>query len=336
MFQSFKLSEYIIVHGAQTETMVRLVFYIILGYIPILFPIALLFAVLMTYGRLSGDSEIVALKALGLTPLHIVTPAIVVGSLVTLLSLQTSFGLAPWGHRRLDELVNRLAQTRPGASIREGVFSEGFFDLVVYANKVDSKKGELHKIFIYDERNANSPMTIIAREGQLLNQNTEAGQQAFLRLIDGDMHRSQDDLYTKIDFRTYDINLFDPHEIKEGRYSPDTMNMHELNTAINSQQATPKERINLQVEWHRRWSLSIACFIFSLLGVGLGTVTNRRAARSGTLVICISAIVIYWTFFVGFESIVRAGHLPASIGSWMTNLIFLTFSIWQYRKIATN
>jgi len=195
---------------------------------------------------------------------------------------------------------------------------------------------ELQKIFIYDERDIKSPLTIIAREGQLINQNTESGQAAFLRLLQGNMHRSQNEFYTKIDFNIYDINLFDPHEIKEGRTASNAMNMNELRSALENKTLNQSERVNLELEWHRRWSLSVASLIFSFLGVGLGTVTNRRAARSGSLVICISAIVVYWSLFVGFESLVRANHLPATIGSWMTNFIFILFGFWQFRQVTQN
>lgn len=333
MIQSFKLSEYIIVHGAKLETMIQLVFYMMLGYLPILFPIAILFAVLFVYGRMSGDSEIVAFKALGLTPLHLTVPVVVVGLAISLLSLQTSFRLAPWGQRNLNNLINVLAQTRPGASIREGVFSQGFFDLVVYANQVDSKSGKLSKIFIFDERDPNSPVTIISKEGQLLNSNSINGQEAYLRLLRGDLHKSSEDSYTKINFDSYNINLFDPHDVKESRTSPNSLNLNELKAAMKNNELGQKLKTNLYLEWHRRWSLSAACLIFAFLGVSLGTVTNKRTARSGSMVICISAIVIYWTIYVAFESFARAGHIPTSVAAWTANICFVAFAMFHFRRI---
>lgn len=333
MIQSFKLTEYVVVHGAPLGIVTRLVFYMALSYLPVLFPIALLFAVLLVYGRMSGDSEIVAFKALGLTPFHITIPALIVGGVISLLSLQTSFRLAPWGQRNLDELINVLAQTRPGATIREGVFSEGFFDLVVYAHHVDSKSGNLQKIFIYDERDARSPVTIIAKEGQILNSSSFSANEASLRLIDGNLHKSSDIFYTKIDFDAYDINLYDPHEIKAKEVTPDSMNLSELREAIK-QTSDNRLWINLNVEWNRRWMLSAACLIFVFLGVSLSAVTNKRTARSGSMVICISAIVIYWTLSVWLESVGRAGHLPLVVSSWLPNILFLIFAIFKFRHVT--
>lgn len=341
MIQSFKLSEYVIVHGAPLSIMSRLVFYMTLSYLPILFPIALLFAVLLVYGRMSGDSEIVAFKALGLTPVHITVPALVVGGVISLLSLQTSFQLAPWGQRNLDELINVLAQTRPGATIREGVFSEGFFDLVVYAHNIDSKSGNLQKIFIYDEREAKSPVTIIAKEGKVLNSNNISGNEASMQLINGNLHKSSDEFYTKIDFKTYDINLYDAHEIKKKDITPDSMNLAELREAIkqtnlgaSKNSSDIKRLVNLTVEWNRRWMLSVACLIFVFLGVSLSAATDRRSARSGSMVICISAIVIYWTLNAWLESLGRAGHLPLIITAWLPNTLFLIFAMFQFKRVV--
>lgn len=336
MFQSVRLSEYIILHGAKVELVAQLMLYMLLGYLPMLFPMALLFAVLMVYSRLSGDSEIVAFKSLGLTPFHLAAPVLIVGIGVSLLSLQTSFRLAPWGQRQFDNLLNVLSQTRPGVTIREGVFSEGFFDLVVYAHKVNSSEGSLEKVFIYDESDASSPATIIAKTGQVVNSNSLTGKEAFLRLNNGNLHKSSKEFYTKIDFDTYDINLFDPHEIKERASSPDAMNLTELREAINSPEIVGKQKTKIMLEWNRRWALSATCLIFSIIGYGLGAVTNRRTAKSGAMVLCVATIIVYWTLFVTCETLARSGKIPFFLGAWLTNFLFLIFGVYQFRKTIYN
>ena len=336
MFQSFKLSEYIIIHGAKLSIVAKLVFYLTLGYLPILFPIALLFTVLMVYGRLSGDSEIVAFKSLGLSPIHLLTPVLIVSVSIAILSLQASFRLAPWGQRNFDQLVSLLAQTRPATAIREGVFSEGFFDLVVYANTVDSRSGTLEKIFIFDERNPTSPVTIIAKKGELVNTNSISGQQAFLRLNDGNLHKSSNEFYTKIDFKTYDINLFDAHEIRDREISPDAMNLAELKEALEVNSSNAALKTKLQIEWNRRWAMSATCIVFAVLGFSLGAITNRRTAKSGTLVICISSVVIFWTLLVGLESLVKSNFLPPALGAWGANALFAAYALYRLKTSGQN
>lgn len=333
MFQSFKLSEYIIVQGADFDTTVKILLYMTLQYLPILIPIALLFSVLLTYGRLSGDSEIVAMKALGLSTWHLATPPLVLGVLVTALSLQISFKVAPWGEKNKNVLIDQLAQMQPGVTIREGVFSEGFFKLVVYANKI-TDSGILKQVFIYDERDRDAPITIISSEGQIINQSTYEGNRAFLRLKDGNLHRSTLESYTKIDFASYDISLFAPHKVRDRGGSPDSMNIEELKAELEKPGLAGKRLMNLLLEYNRRWALAFTSLVFALIGMVLGTVTNRRAARSGSLVISISIIVIYWILYIGFESAARSGLLPIGIACWMANLIFFIFGAQQFWKLS--
>lgn len=333
MVNTFKLGEYIIVHGAKLSLVVQLVVYMVLSFLPVIFPMAMLLAVLMTYGRLSQDSEVVAMKALGLGMRHLAAPAVMLGLLVTALSAQVSFNLAPWGNRKLEELVHQMMNLRPMATIREGVFSEGFFDLVVYANKVDSKTGSLKKVFIYDER-GRTPLTIVAREGQLLTGSDGLKSRATLQLTDGDMHSSNNEFYTKIDFETYNINLFDQRELHERKFGTDTLTMQELSHALRGSDLSPEDRMEYRLEWHRRWTLSAMALIFSLIGVGLGTVTNRRAARASGIVLSIAIIVAYWIVYVMMENIARKAILPLPIAVWLVIVASTIVGIHFLRKAA--
>ena len=183
LLQALRLAEFILIHGSEASVGLKLMVYMAVSFLPVILPMSLLFSVLMTYGRLSGDSEIVALRALGLSTRHLMIPALLLSALAGLASAQTSFYLAPWGNRQAELTVNDISKMKASATIREGVFSEGFFNLVVYANKVDTDSGYLEDVFIFDERNPSSPLTIIAKEGQLHTSKNQTGQSAFFTAV---------------------------------------------------------------------------------------------------------------------------------------------------------
>lgn len=336
MFQSFRLTEYIIVHGADLRIIGQMLVYLSISFLPVVLPMTLLFTVLLTYGRMSADSEIVALKSLGLNMAHITTPAVALAALTCILSAQTSFYLAPWGNRQMEVMIHRLANTKPEASIREGIFSEGFFDLVVYANEVDSKNGRLEKVFIYDERDPKSPTTIIAKEGRLIKETTLQGHKAFLRLYEGNIHRTHtaDQMYTKVDFNSYDINLFNPISFSEKSKTPLSYNLDELRLALDRFDINDQKKVSLLIELHRRSAISVACFIFALLGVGLGTVTNRRQGRTSGFVLSLGVIVFYWILYAASESLAKNQILPVWISIWVTNIVFLWLAFLSLRKAS--
>lgn len=334
MFQTLRLTEFVLVHGVKILDVVQMMTYLSISFLPIILPMSLLFAVLLTYGRLSGDSEIVAMKSLGLNLKFLSLPAIILGSMIAILSAETAFHLAPWGNRRFEVMITELGQTKATATIREGVFSEGFFDMIVYASQVDSKEGRLKRVFIYDERDPKSPLTIIAHEGQIIQSQNTQGNTALLRLIDGDIHRTNDSAYTKINFTSYDINLFDPATIEEKKKSLLSYNLRDLKTELQNEQLSLPERRKLQIEFHRRAALSVACIIFSLLGMGFGTSTNRRSARGGGFAICLGIIVFYWIIYIVFENIAKTSSLPVGPLVWMTDGIFGIVALWSLRQAS--
>lgn len=332
MFQALRLTEFVLVHGVKWTTVGQIALFMSISFLPAILPMSLLFSVLLSYGRLSGDSEIVALKASGLSQKHLGAPALVLGIVVAILSAKVSFELAPWGNRQFELLMTKIGQSKASATIKQGVFSEGFFDLIVYANKVDSKKGHLKDVFIYDERDSELPLTIIAKEGQLINDEANPKNKALLRLLDGNIHRTSLSAYTKVDFSTYDINLFDPVKEAWRSKSLPSLRHNELLEKIKKNKVGTPDHRKFTAEYHKRWALAVGCIIFSLLGVNMGSATNRRTAKSGGMVLSLLLIIGYWTLYVTSENMARKGTLPAVVAIWLTNAFYIGLTYWAARR----
>jgi lipopolysaccharide export system permease protein len=332
MFQVLRLTEFVLIHGVKLSVMIEMMTYLSTSFLPVLFPMSLLFTVILTYGRLSADSEIVAFKASGLNMWHILTPALILSILVAILSLQMAFYIAPWGNRQFEVLFTKVGSSKPTASIREGIFSEGFFNMVVYANKVDSKRNILSQVFIFDERNAATPTTVIAKEGRLLFDAKNPGHNAALRLEDGSIHRTSEGRHTKIDFSSYDIYLSDPVAENFRDKSPPSLSLEELKQKLMDPKLEPQQHRIFRTEFHRRFAISTACLLFALIGVGLGTSTNRRAARSGGMVLSLILIVLYWILYIVGENLAKSGALSPWFGMWMANIIFALAAVFTLKR----
>lgn len=330
-FQALRLTEFILIHGVTLDVIGMIVLFLTVSFLPVILPMSLLFAALLTYARLSQDSEILAMRALGLQNIHLLFPSLALSLLATLLSAQISFYLAPWGNRQFEVLVHELGQSKAAATIREGVFSEGFFDMVIYANKINSQTNQLKQVFIYDERTPSVPLTIISKEAEIIRGQTKKDA-TVLRLIDGDIHRTHEDTYTKVHFQTHEINLFDESNISERAKSLPSYNIDELKVSIQDPN-TPKDRkLALEVEYHRRWAMSFACLIFGLLGFGLGTTTNKRAARSAGFVLCLGVIVAYWVLYIVGEAVAKKGLIPPAIAVWAVDILFMLAGLLAIKR----
>lgn len=331
MFQALRLTDFVLVHGVGLDVIWNIIVYLSISFLPALLPMSLLFAIIMTYGRLSSDSEIVALKACGLQMGSILLPAFGLSVIISIFSAQTSFNLAPWGNRQFELLVTKVGQTKAGVSLKEGTFSEGFFDLVIYANSVDSKKGELQKVFIYDERQGDVPLTIIAKNGQLIQDKDKPGHSVLLRLHDGDIHRKSEN-HTKIKFNAFDIRLFDPVQEEHREKTPLSMSLDEVQEKLTTPELSAEDKRTLQTEFHKRWALAVVCPIFALLGVGLGTTTNRRNQKSGGLILCLGIVIAYWILYVTAEGLARGGQTPVVASIWFPNVLFLGVALGALKK----
>lgn len=331
MFQVLRLTEFALVHGVSLKTIAEIIGYVVISLLPALFPMALLFSVLLTYGRLSQDSEIVAMKASGLSMGTLLMPAIILASLIGVISAQMSFNIAPWGNRQFEVLYSRLANTKAGAIIKEGTFSEGFFDMVVYANEVDSDKGTMKKVFIYDEKSGDVPLTIVAKYGEIIPDPEKPGHEVLLRLNDGEIHR-QAKTHTKISFDSYDVHFSAPLDLQEREKSPQSLTLQEVRNRLKEEIKDEELKRTLQTEFHKRWAISALCIVFAMIGVGLGTTTNRRAAKAGGMILCIGLIVFYWILYVAAEGMARSGSLPAAFTIWTPNLIFAVLGFESLRR----
>lgn len=333
MFQVLKLTEFVLAHGITMEVIVRLVLYLSVSFLPAILPMSVLFSVLMTYGRLSTDSEIIAFKSLGVPQKILTIPAVIIGIVMCLVSAQTYFYIAPWGAKQSYALLNVLGSSQVISNIREGTFAEGFFDLVIYANSVNEKKGILKDVFIYDERSQGVPVTIIAQEGQIVSPKDFSLASTVLRLFKGSIHRTGDGVYTKIQFDNYDISLTPQLGKNENEDAPKAMTINEIYDGLSIKNISRSRFLELDTEYHKRIALPVACIIFALIGVGLGTVVNRRVAKSGGFVVSIGLIVTYWVLYVSMETIARNGTFAPAVALWLPNFLFFITSIYALKLI---
>lgn len=333
MFQILRLSEFLIIHGGSFTIVFKMVAFLVISFLPACIPLSLLFSILLTYGRLSSDSEIVAFRSIGLHLGHLLLPALVLSSLVAGISAWVSFYGGPWGNRGFEVLFQRLASTNATSMIQEGTFAEGFFDLVLYSDKVDSRSGKLSKVFIYDEREGDMPVTVIAQEGKILDMDPSfPGRGVTLRLINGNIHRTSQKNYTKVDFQTYDISLTNTAVDHEREKSPPSLTYDDLVKDMHNPNKSLEDRRMMTAEYHKRWALAAACIVFGILGVGVGTFTNRRAVRASGLVVSLIIMVSYWILYVAGESLSRNGSVPAPLAMWLANYIFGGIGLWSLKR----
>ena len=162
-------------------------FVLSLGFVVALsVPCAVLIAELMTFGRLSQDNEITALRASGVHLFRAILPSLgAAGALAVLLVLFNNYVYPDANHAFANLLVD-IGRMRPTVKLQEGVFITDFpgYDLLVQS--VNGETNEMKGVTIYQLNAGGPPTTILARSGYLTY--TPDGRTAVLELLDGEIH----------------------------------------------------------------------------------------------------------------------------------------------------
>jgi lipopolysaccharide export system permease protein len=163
-----------------------------LGWILALtFPMAVLVAVVMAFGRLSQDAELDAIHAAGRSFLRVLMPVLGAALALAALLLVYNDRVLPEANHRLKTLTADIHKMRPTIAIREGVFMEDFEGYTLLVREVDDERNLVRDVTAYALDPREPVRTIHAPWGELIWENR--GDRLVIRLHDGEMHEVDPD-----------------------------------------------------------------------------------------------------------------------------------------------
>lgn len=334
MFQTLRLAEALIEHSVPWIILGKLVGLMIISFLPLAIPLAFLIALLVAFGRLSSDSELVAMKANGLSIHRLALPAFGVSFAVAIVSLGLNLEWVPQAKFDLKSTIIQLTNTKPISTIKPGTFTSGFFDLLLYAERVNQNTNEMEKVFIYDERDPKNPLTIVARAGEIVpvKMETDLGSSIALRLYDGDIHSNDitRGIYQKTNFREYQVYLRVGAGANTAIGKVTNFPYHVLRQIYKSETDTRRKR-EIQTEIYKRLMTGLAPFLFVLIGIGYGTVRGRTV-RSGAALTSLLVILPFFVLQTVCENWGYSGKIPPLIAMLIPNLLLLIIGWHGYRK----
>jgi lipopolysaccharide export system permease protein len=181
-----------------------------LGWILALtFPMAVLVAVVMAFGRLAQDAELDAFHAGGISFLRLLAPVVVATLGLSVALVYYNNRVLPDANHRLKTLTADIHKMRPTIAIREGVFMDDFEGYTLLVKEVDDETNTIHDVTVYVRDPRQPPRTIHAPWGELISE--DDGNRLVIRLHDGEIHevdREEAASYFLLDFEVHDL-IFD-------------------------------------------------------------------------------------------------------------------------------
>jgi lipopolysaccharide export system permease protein len=331
-----KLVEMVVNRGVPLLDVLELFSYILPAFLEVTVPMALLLGVLVAFGRLSSDSEVIALKTSGISLYQLLRPVASFAIVIYFVALGLSLYARPWGNSLLHSGLYDIAKKRASAGIKEKVFNDDFSGLVIYVDRIEPPGTTLHGILISDTRDSNQRNTVLAQAGVLVP--NERLHVLTLRLLNGSMHAfyPSDRSYHRTDFSTYDITL-DLNtalaNLRPREKDPSEMTLAELRRAIAAKRLAREPVFSEAVELHRRFSIPFACLAFAAIGIPLG-IQPTRSVRSRGFTLSLGLIFLYYLLLTLGESLGQRGVLPPGIAMWLPNILLSGLAVMLFIRAA--
>jgi lipopolysaccharide export system permease protein len=335
MDKILKLIELIVTRGVSFSKILMLLLFISPSFLVFTIPMAFLLGTLLSFGRLSGDSEITAFKASGVSLYQLFLPISILSIIAYLFTSFLVFYGLPWGNRGFIATIYLIAQSKADIEIKERVFNDVFDGLVVYVDKVPIQGKRIEGVLIYDERDKEKVNTIFAKEG-FLNSDPKS-QEVVLRLLSGDIHRFEPKtkVYQKIKFDTYDLKLElgKTFAAMGKKLKEHEMSIDEIKEKIEKMKKKGEDTTGQEVELHKRYAIPFACIVFGLIGVPLG-IQPRRSARSYGFILGILILMTYYMSLTASEILAMRKTIPVFLAGWTPNLLFSGLGVYLLVKTA--
>ncbi len=328
--------ELVVNRGAQAGQMGRMLLYLVPDIVVFALPAATLMAVLVAFLRLSADSEIIAMKACGISLYQMLPPVVLISFVGFLAALILSVSTVPWGNRSFRDLIFQIAKSRADLGIKERVFCEPFDDVVFFVNHFSGREHLMKDLFVVDRRDPETTNTITAREGKIL---VQPGKKVItLRFTNGTIFVVEKTLAAArtIRFDTYDLNIGLKDimaALQSRRKHASEMRVGELMKRISSSGKGDKKFNALKVKLYEKLAVPLAVFLMGIIGAPLGAHVRARG-RSAGVGISLVVFLAYYISFAGVKNICDAGSLAPEIGMWLPDLFLLMACIYLFRRVS--
>ena len=331
-----RLVELVVTRGVPFLQIGKLFALILPTFLEMTVPMALLLGIFLGLGRLSGDHELLALKASGISPTQILLPIGTIALFISLITLLLTTLVRPAANLALKKELYNIAKNHVGTALREKVFNDDFPQVLIYVEDVVPPGDTSQGVLIVDRRNPARENIIFGKVALILSD--EESKTINLKLFDGAIYEREKkrSSFSQTRFNTYDFKLdleeaFSP--IRKKERGPKEMSLRRLGKAIQLKEEQGLSPTAERIELHQRFSFAFAPLVLSLLGVSLVLVPTRsRASRSWGFTLCLSWLLVYYGLLSMGKALGERDILPPALALWIPNIVVGLIAIRLFRK----
>jgi len=149
-------------------------------------PMAVLSGTLMAFGRLSADSETLAMKAAGMSLYRLIAPILVAAAILAVALVVFNNEVLPDANHKARQLMSDIKRKRPTLDLRPNVMEDRIPGYHLLIKELDPRSSDIADITIFDHKNRAALRTVVAKTGTM--RNSDDGNTLILELHDGEIH----------------------------------------------------------------------------------------------------------------------------------------------------
>ncbi|MFN8369395.1 MAG: LptF/LptG family permease [Bacteriovoracaceae bacterium] len=342
-FQLITITKLVINKGVAVAIIVELIGSTSISFLPMSIPLSALFSSIYCLTRMSADSEIMVMRAIGLSKLKLFFPFLVMGIVIAMVVFALNLNLVPNANKDFKRIITILTSKGILSDIKPQQFYTDIPYVTLFANEVKNKGNYLKEVYIHiADSDDEEEKIIMAKEGEFIknNENKFGAANIKLNLKNGNLinvHKDKNDL-EKIIFNEYEFPVTTAQIQTEFGSKDSTKTSKELWKILKespekrAKVMSPKDFNRTQLEFWSRINNPIVCLIFILLGFSLGIQKSRGKSSTNSLLI-ILILAIYYGLFFGLVSIARSGKIPTTVAVFLPTFLLGVVSVRLFQKL---
>jgi LPS export ABC transporter permease LptF len=327
---------------------------LILSFLAYILPFSLTFtipwgfltAVLLVFGKMSAENELIALRANGVSIPRICAPVLVLSMVCIGICFWINVDVAPRAQAAMKVALYNIATSNPLAMFGSDRIIEDFPGKKIYVER--NQGAQLYNLLVYEMSTDFIPMKVIfARRGLL--ETDKKDKKLLMHLFDA-RYEQRDDQETgnlmkvrqgiTAQENTLEISLEELSQNKRGK-GIGSMTANELLERLNNEEKLGKmsekdrrEQISAgKTELSKRVSFSLASFAFALIGVPLAITAHRKETSVGFLM-SLGVAITYFFFIIIANSLRENDLVHPELLMWVPNILCIGLGGWLFFRMS--
>lgn len=328
----FELVRAVVLRGMPLVVALQIFLYRLPGVVVYIFPMAMLLAALLAFGRLSNDSEVIAFRASGISLYRLIVPVLFLGLLASFANLAFSEIVVPESNKAAKNLLlETSAKHKP--KMQKNVFvpemKRGVLKRIFYAETL--KGNTMHNVIVQEFDQGKLAQIITAKEAKWQKDKNEwLFKSGTIYLI-----AETGEYKHLIKFKEQSLAIkYTPADFYIGDRNPEEMTIGELRDFIGLKEKMGVEVTDFKIQLNMKMALPFASLVFALLGAPLG-LSPRRASSSIGLGLSIIVIFVYYILTFLSMAVGELQLIPPGLSAWLPNITTGGIGWYFLSKAAT-